>query len=92
MPSLPQSAISNYAEIDGARIWYAEWGKPSKTTPVLLLHGGFGNSNYFGNLIRFLVKHGYNVIAMDSLLQIGRSSSQKSFAIISFLRNTRWGW
>jgi pimeloyl-ACP methyl ester carboxylesterase len=34
--------------------------------PVLLLHGGEGNSNYFGNLVPILVKHGYRVIAIDS--------------------------
>lgn len=65
-PSLPPGTVGRHAEIDGARIWYAEWGTPSQAPPVLLLHGGFGNSSYFGYLIPDLVRHGYRVIAMDS--------------------------
>jgi pimeloyl-ACP methyl ester carboxylesterase len=63
-PSLPPGTSSRYANVQGASLWYAEWG--SGSVPVLLLHGGYGNSNYFGNLIPALVKHGYRVIAMDS--------------------------
>jgi pimeloyl-ACP methyl ester carboxylesterase len=63
-PSLPPGTVSRYANVQGARLWYAEWG--SGSAPVLLLHGGYGNANYFGNLIPALVKHGYRVIAMDS--------------------------
>jgi pimeloyl-ACP methyl ester carboxylesterase len=65
-PRLPPGTVSRHLEIQGARIWYAEWGRKSARTPVLLLHGGFGNSNYFGHLIPVLVAHGYFVIAMDS--------------------------
>jgi len=71
MPSLPQGTVGRHAEINGARLWYAEWGsgrsRPgSDSPPVLLLHGGFANSSYFGNLIPVLVAHGYRVVAMDS--------------------------
>src|SRR5580658_3049503 len=66
MPQLPPHTVGNYLEVDGARTWYAEWGRKSALPPVLLLHGGFGNSNYFGLLIPVLVQHGYYVIAMDS--------------------------
>jgi pimeloyl-ACP methyl ester carboxylesterase len=59
--------------INGAQLWYAEWGARNKGVPVLLLHGGALNSNYFGQLIPTLVKHGYRVIAMDSRGQ-GRSA------------------
>jgi pimeloyl-ACP methyl ester carboxylesterase len=72
-PSLPQNTISEYAQINGAQIWYAQWNKKSDLTPVLLLHGGCGNSNYFGNLIPILVARGFYVIAMDSRGQ-GRST------------------
>jgi alpha-beta hydrolase superfamily lysophospholipase len=65
-PELPAGATGRLAAIHGARIWYAQWGQKAKGVPVLLLHGGFGNSNYFGNLIPFLVEKGYHVIAMDS--------------------------
>ncbi len=65
-PKLPEGTQGHIAEIRGARIWYAEWSQRATGIPVLLLHGGFGNSNYFGNLVPFLVKKGYRVIAMDS--------------------------
>jgi pimeloyl-ACP methyl ester carboxylesterase len=62
--------------IGGAQLWYAEWGANNKGVPVLLLHGGALNSNYFGLLVPTLVKHGYRVIAMDSRGQ-GRSARAK---------------
>jgi pimeloyl-ACP methyl ester carboxylesterase len=65
-PELPAGTTGRLAEIHGARNWYAQWGQKVKGVPVLLLHGGFGNSNYFGNSIPFLVDKGYHVIAMDS--------------------------
>ncbi len=65
-PTLPKGTVGRYAMIGGARIWYAEWNDKAAGTPVLLLHGGYANSNYFGHLIPFLVQHGYHVIAMDS--------------------------
>ena len=63
-PSLPGGTVGRHVEIDGTRIWYAIWGPQSSSPPVLLLHGGFANSNYFGNLIPALAA--YQVIAMDS--------------------------
>ncbi len=80
-PQLPRGTIDRYAEVGGARIWYAEWGGGSKAIPVLLLHGGFGNSNYFGKLIPVLVDHGYRVIAMDSR---GHGRSTRSDAPYSY--------
>jgi pimeloyl-ACP methyl ester carboxylesterase len=65
-PTLRAETVSRYAMIGGASIWYAEWNEKAAGTPVLLLHGGYANSNYFGHLIPFLVRHGYQVIAMDS--------------------------
>lgn len=65
-PALPKGTVGRHIMIGGARIWYAEWNKHAGGTPVLLLHGGYANSNYFGNLIPFLVQHEYHVIAMDS--------------------------
>jgi len=72
-PALPPLTIGKHVTVNGARIWYAEWGASRKGTPVLLLHGGFANSNYFGNLIPVLIQQGYHVIAMDSRGH-GRSS------------------
>jgi pimeloyl-ACP methyl ester carboxylesterase len=80
-PQLPRGTIDRHVEVGGARIWYAEWGGRSKAIPVLLLHGGFGNSNYFGKLIPVLVDHGYRVIAMDSR---GHGRSTRSDAPYSY--------
>jgi pimeloyl-ACP methyl ester carboxylesterase len=81
MPELPKNTLGEYADINGARIWYAAWGKRSAAAPVLLLHGGFGNSNYFGNLIPALVQHGYYVVAMDSR---GHGRSTRSDAPMTY--------
>ena len=69
-PRLPRAAHSGYAAVNGIHMWYAEFGEGR---PVLLLHGGLGNSNYFGNLATFLVKHHFQVIVADCRGQ-GRSS------------------
>jgi pimeloyl-ACP methyl ester carboxylesterase len=80
-PQLPRGTIDRHVEVGGARIWYAEWGGRSKAVPVLLLHGGFGNSNYFGKLIPVLIDHGYRVFAMDSR---GHGRSTRSGAPYSY--------
>jgi pimeloyl-ACP methyl ester carboxylesterase len=68
-PALPTPQHSGYAAINHIKIWYAEYGKGS---PVILLHGGLVNSNYWGKLISALKAH-YHVIVMDSRGH-GRSS------------------
>jgi len=71
-PLLPAGTAGQRAMINGVQLWYAQWGARNKGVPVLLLHGGALNSNYFGELVPTLVSHGYRVIAMDSRGQ-GRS-------------------
>jgi pimeloyl-ACP methyl ester carboxylesterase len=80
-PALPAGTVGRHAELRGARIWFAQWGAKSPGTPVLLLHGGFGNSNYYGHLIPVLAEHGYRVIAMDSR---GHGRSTMSDAPLSY--------
>ena len=63
-PSLPKAVKSGLAPVNGIKIWYAEFG-PANGKPVILLHGGLGNSDYFGNQVPVLAKH-YRVIVMDS--------------------------
>ena len=63
-PSLPKAVKSGLAPVNSIKIWYAEFG-PADGAPVLLLHGGLGNSNYFGNQVPALAKK-YRVIVMDS--------------------------
>jgi pimeloyl-ACP methyl ester carboxylesterase len=61
-PTLPAAVKSGYAPVNGIKIWYATFGHG---TPVILLHGGLANSNYWGLLVRALEPH-YRVIVMDS--------------------------
>lgn len=65
-PALPPHTVGHRFDARGARLWYATWGRRSSRPPVLLLHGGLGNSNYFGYLIPALIERGWFVIAMDS--------------------------
>jgi pimeloyl-ACP methyl ester carboxylesterase len=68
-PSLPTPAKSGYAPVNGIKIWYAVFGRGA---PVVLLHGGLANSNYWGELVPILARH-YRVVVMDSRGH-GRSS------------------
>jgi pimeloyl-ACP methyl ester carboxylesterase len=61
-PTLPKAETSGYAPVNGIKIWYAELGKGE---PVILLHGGLGNSSYWGHQVPVLAKH-FRVIVMDS--------------------------
>jgi pimeloyl-ACP methyl ester carboxylesterase len=61
-PSLPTAVVSGTAPVNAIRIWYAVFGHGE---PVILLHGGLANANYWGNQVRALEAH-YQVIVMDS--------------------------
>src|SRR5260370_19802387 len=61
-PSLPKAVQSGYAPVNGVKIWYASFGRGE---PVILLHGGLANANYWGNQVRTLAPR-YRVIVMDS--------------------------
>jgi pimeloyl-ACP methyl ester carboxylesterase len=63
-PALPKAANSGLAPVNGIKIWFAEFG-PADGKPVILLHGGLGNANYFGLQVPALAKT-YRVIVMDS--------------------------
>jgi pimeloyl-ACP methyl ester carboxylesterase len=68
-PTLPQPVQSGLAPVNGIKIWYATFGAGE---PVILLHGGLANANYWGLQVRALAPH-YRVIVMDSRGH-GRSS------------------
>ncbi|MEJ1977847.1 MAG: alpha/beta hydrolase [Acetobacteraceae bacterium] len=53
---------SGEAEANGIRIYYAVYGHG---TPVILLHGGLANADYWGDQIPALAAH-HTVIVMDS--------------------------
>ena len=70
-PRLPQPIRDYHAYINDISIWYTIYG-PDSGIPVLFLHGGFANSDYWGFQIQEL-KSVYRCILMDSRGQ-GRSS------------------
>ncbi|HTR85516.1 MAG TPA: alpha/beta hydrolase [Reyranella sp.] len=61
-PTLPTPQESGTAPVNGAAIWYATFGNGP---PVILLHGGLANSNYWGHQIPVLAQK-YRVIVIDS--------------------------
>ena len=60
---LPVTAEHGYVEHEGARIWYASYGAGA---PVILLHGGLGNSGNWGYQVPVLVERGYRAVLIDS--------------------------
>jgi pimeloyl-ACP methyl ester carboxylesterase len=61
--SLPATDEQGTVENEGAQIWYASYGTG---TPVILLHGGLGNSGNWGYQVPALVQAGYQVVLIDS--------------------------
>jgi pimeloyl-ACP methyl ester carboxylesterase len=61
-PELPKPEKSGIEAVNGVRIWYAVFGKGS---PVILVHGGLGSSNYWGLQIPALARQ-HQVIVLDS--------------------------
>ena len=61
-PSLPQAQASGVVPVNGASIWYATFGSGS---PVVLLHGGLANSNYWGHQVPTLARN-HLVVVIDS--------------------------
>ncbi|MGI9253864.1 MAG: alpha/beta fold hydrolase, partial [Thermomicrobiales bacterium] len=71
LPAQPEGQKGEVVPINGADIYYEEYGSPDGQA-VLLLHGGLGNGDYFVNQIPALTDT-YRVIVMDSSGH-GRSS------------------
>ena len=61
-PAPIHSERSGQANANGISIYYAVYGKGS---PVILLHGGLANADYWGNQIKALALH-HTVIVLDS--------------------------
>jgi hypothetical protein len=66
-PTLPEAVQSGTAPVNDIKLWYATFGPQGTTTgePVILLHGGLANANYWGNQLRALQSQ-YSVIVVDS--------------------------
>ncbi|MCB9452281.1 MAG: alpha/beta hydrolase [Anaerolineaceae bacterium] len=62
--TLPTPTESGMAPVNNIEMYYATYGDPTNT-PVVLLHGGLGNADYFVNQIPALVED-YYVITADS--------------------------
>lgn len=63
-PQLPEAQRSGLADVNGTSVYYAQFGVAAGP-PVLLLHGGMGNSNYWGYQIEHLAP-GHFVTVMDT--------------------------
>ncbi len=65
-PTLPTPQKSGRAPVNGISIFYATFGATvGQDVPVLLLHGGLANSDYWGHQVPALAEH-RRVIVMDS--------------------------
>jgi pimeloyl-ACP methyl ester carboxylesterase len=61
-PALPAPLQSGLAPVNGIKLWYACFGSGP---PVILLHGGLANANYWGNQVPVLARN-HRVIVVDS--------------------------
>src|SRR5271165_1948861 len=61
-PAAIASPRSGQMKANGISIHYAVYGRGS---PVILLHGGLANSDYWGNQVRALARY-HRVVVMDS--------------------------
>ena len=69
LPPMPPAEQSGYAPVNGIKMYYAIYGKGD---PILLIHGGLANSDYWANQVKELSKT-HEVIVADSRGH-GRSS------------------
>ena len=69
-PAMPAPTLEGRVAHDDVRIWFATFGSGA---PVILLHGGGGDSDNFGFQVPALVASGHRVIVIDSRGQ-GRST------------------
>jgi pimeloyl-ACP methyl ester carboxylesterase len=61
-PAPVATTRSGHAHVNGIFIYYAIYGKGS---PVIFLHGGLANADYWGNQVKAVAAH-HKVILMDS--------------------------
>ncbi len=63
-PALPHADRAATAPVNGIQLWYAVFGS-GHGSPVLLLHGGLANSDYWGDIVTRLART-HQVIVIDS--------------------------
>src|SRR5687768_753967 len=72
-PAMPKASETGFVEVpDGTRLYYARYGKGD---PVILLHGGMGNSDHWSHQVPVLAEK-LGVVVIDSRGQ-GRSTRPK---------------
>lgn len=76
------TAVGKFAEINGAKIYYEEYGKGE---PLLLIHGNGGNIESMGNQIDYF-KSKYRVIVADSR---GHGKSELKTDSLTFVQITK---
>src|SRR5258708_7355383 len=76
-PTLPKPERGGLAPVNSIRLWYAIFGQG---TPVILVHGGLANSDYWGLQVAALAPH-YRVIVLDSR---GHGRSTRTDAPITY--------
>ncbi|MET3025369.1 alpha/beta hydrolase [Flavobacterium sp. UW10123] len=76
------SAVGKFAELNGAKIYYEEYGKGE---PLLLIHGNGGNIESMGNQIDYF-KSKYRVIAVDSR---GQGKSELKTDSLTYVQITK---
>ncbi len=64
VPELPKATESGMAAVNDIQMYYATYGDPANE-PLILLHGGLGNADYFVNQIPAFSEK-YYVITADS--------------------------
>jgi pimeloyl-ACP methyl ester carboxylesterase len=72
-PAMPTATDHGTVDVGGAQIYYAIYGTGA---PVILLHGGLGNSDHWSNQVPALAEK-FEVIAIDSRGQ-GRSTRTRA--------------
>ena len=76
-PTLPAPERSGRAPVNGIQLWYAVFGNGP---PVILIHGGLANSDYWGLQVCALMPK-YRVIVLDSR---GHGRSTRTEAPITY--------
>jgi pimeloyl-ACP methyl ester carboxylesterase len=83
-PVLPVMTRKGIATVNGTAIFYAQFGQGP---PVLLLHGGLANSNYWGHQVEHLAP-GFTVIVMDTRGHGRSPAMSRSFSYGLFAEDT----
>jgi pimeloyl-ACP methyl ester carboxylesterase len=61
-PPMPKADVSGYAPVNHIQMYYAVYGRGE---PLIMLHGGLGHSDVWGNQIPVFAQH-FKVITADS--------------------------